>query len=246
MDKMIRFLAICSLMYPSIQLFGTYDRYEILEPRRKQSPREEARKVLPASVISNVPPTQKQMSEREDKMRKKQVASENPLVKAAREGNLQVVQRICCSVPGRAVPEYNFFAFLAAVEARRDDVAEYLASKQPACDTYSRQHNGDELYYYLFWFSVMHGEKAGFDFFMTRRINVHQISKRRFKLYDDEEVYYNDVYVNAISFLRTGYAIYGYSEELRDIEWALGQQGLTDAPSTDYSSRDGDDGCNVQ
>jgi hypothetical protein len=217
--------------------------------------------VLPASVISYGDPTPKQAAEQQRIAKIRQDANERPLVKAACEGNLQAVQRICCSVPGRAVPEYNLFAFLGAIEMAaakatagegeeaqaRYKVAKYLAYEQPACDTYRRSHDGEELCYYLFWLSVMHGSRAAFDFFLAHGIDIRCISKRRKTLSfgeentPKEEICYKSVYVNAISFLRTGYFAYGASEGRRYIEWALGQRGLTDAPPADYSSGGG--GC---
>jgi hypothetical protein len=285
MNKVVKFLTICFLVYPSARLFGTYDhdcfgkpqigggynQYGFAKPSNVQydwpsMPSRETReptppKVLPASVISYGDPTQKQMAEQQRITKIKQDANERPLVKAAREGNLQIVQRICCSVPGRAVPEYNLFAFWAAIETAaakamasegeeaqaRYKVARYLAYEQPACNTYRRSHDGEELCYTLFWDSVMQGNRAAFDFFLAHGIDIHHISKRRWNLSfgeentSKEEFCYRGVHVNAISFLRTGYFAVGTSEERRYIEWVLGQRGLTDAPPADYSSGGG--GC---
>ncbi|MDR1334411.1 MAG: hypothetical protein LBJ71_04275 [Holosporaceae bacterium] len=190
---------------------------------------------LPPSVISSAPPTPKQLRQRQELVEYWQEAKDKPLVRAAREGDFQTVRHICEHTPKGQIPDYNSWAFREAVYARHDNIATYLAYQQPACRLLI-----DPICYYLFWHAIQFGDRYLFDFFMSRNINVHYISKRVFRLDNDTEVYFDNVHVNAMSSFRVGYYTIGETEELKYMKDVLASRGVVNTPPLYYS---GGGGC---
>jgi hypothetical protein len=196
----------------------------------------EERTVVRADVVHCDSQTGEQMARRARANMLQQQASNEPIVKAAQDGKLNKVKTICENVPGKGCPAYTFLAIVAAVGHKHYHIAEYLLFRQPAC-----RHNR-ELCYSMFWNAIWVGEKKVFDYCLDQGIDVHHISSIRWKLNAiDGTVMYNNVYVNAISFLRAGFFEFGYLPELGHIKRKLERHGLTDAPGLNYEPEGG--GC---
>jgi hypothetical protein len=196
---------------------------------------------LPPSVISSAPPTPKQLAQRKKLVEYWQNAKDKPLARAAGEGDFRTVRHICEHTPKGQVPAYNPWAFREAVYGRHDDIATYLAYQQPACRT-----SKDPICYDLFWHAIWIGDRHLFDFFMSRNINVHYISKGIWQLDNSDsksqasEVYFKNVHLNAISHLRAGYYTIGETEELKYMKDVLASRGVVNTPPLYYS---GGGGC---
>jgi hypothetical protein len=199
---------------------------------------------LTTATAHGVPPTPQQMQNRERSAKKRQdTLATSPLVKAAREGNLPQVKRICRAAPKGREPDYAYVATAVAAEEGHHEIVVYLAYEQPICN-YDRKHGFDEIFCDFFWRSILYGDRPLFDFFINRGADVHRISKVKHFLqgYGNEYIFRN-IYVNAMNFLRAGYHMYGESENLEYIKETLESHGLTTTPPLNY---DGDGCCNVQ
>jgi hypothetical protein len=199
---------------------------------------------LPASVITRgVPPTPQQMQNRKKPAKiTRDALTTSPLVKAAQEGNLPQVKRICRAAPKGKQPDYNYIAASVAAEAGHHEIVAYLVYEQPVC-SYLKKEGFDAICYNFFWQSIWSGDRPLFDFFIGRGIDVHRISKSTWKVSDEGKIFYRNVHVNAVNFLRAGYHMYGESEDLEYMKDILESHGLTTTPPLNY---DGDSCCNVQ
>ncbi|MDR1366742.1 MAG: hypothetical protein LBJ13_02420 [Puniceicoccales bacterium] len=74
---------------------------------------------------------------------------------------------------------------------------------------------------------------------MAQGIDVRHISKLKQILNDSDEVYFDEVHTNAMSYLRMGYHMYGETPELKYMEDTLVSRGVVGTPPLDYN----DGGC---